>query len=159
MQKRQHDRSYGMTLIEILTVVSILAILAALVVPHFGNATERAKSSALASQINTVKKALVMYKAEHNGNYPTADQLINIQWHVLINSTDVDGNTAGDDFGPYFQKPPMNVYADSTVVGSNNLGGWQYDPSTGIIRAVVPQSVINQAESLDLNPADLVAAP
>lgn len=153
------NNTRGLTLIELLIVVSILGILAAIVIPKFSNAADSAKSGAIASQLNIIKKGMVLYKTDHNEVYPTNAQLITNQWQVLTNTTDVTGDVAGDDFGPYFQKPPMNSYMSSSVVATDNSGGWQYDASTGKVRAVVPQSVIDQASDYNLDPSDLVAAP
>lgn len=149
----------GMTLIELMIVVTILGILAAIVIPTFSNANETAKGSALASQLNTVKKSLVMYNTDHNGSYPTDAQLITNQWQALINTTDINGDVSGDDFGPYFQKPPVNGFKDSSVVAADNSAAWQYDSSTGTIQAVVPTAVITSASDLQLDPADLTASP
>jgi type II secretion system protein G len=149
----------GFSLIELLIIVSIIGILAAIVIPTFSNANETAKAGALASQLNTVKKSLALYKTDHNDTYPTDAQLITNQWQVLINTTDVNGDIAGSDFGPYFQKPPKNSFMDSSVVAADNSAAWQYDSSTGTIQAVVPTAVISAASDLQLDPSDLVAAP
>ena len=149
----------GLTLIELMIVVTILGILAAIVIPTFSNANETAKGSALASQLNTVKKSLVMYNTDHNGTFPTDAQLITNQWQVLTNTTDINGDVTGSDFGPYFQKPPMNGFKDSSVVAADNSAAWQYDASTGTVQAVVPTAVISSAGDLHLDPTDLVASP
>lgn len=149
----------GMTLIELMIVVSILGILAAIVIPTFSNANETAKGSALASQLNTVKKSLVLYTTDHNGAFPTDAQLITNQWQVLTNTTDIDGAVSGSDYGPYFMKPPFNGFIDSNVVAADNSAAWQYDASAGTIQAVVPTAVIGSADDLQLDPNDLVASP
>eukprot|EP00752_Nemacystus_decipiens_P014109 g12545.t1 len=140
-------------------IVSIIGILAAIVIPTFSNANETAKAGALSSQINTVKKSLVLYNSDHNGQYPTDAQMITNQWQALTNSTDVDGDTTGEDFGPYFMKPPFNAFMDSDVVAADNSAAWQYDSSAGTIQAVVPSTVYSQADTLQLDDGDLVASP
>ena len=149
----------GLSLIELMIVVTLLAILAAMVLPSFSNANETAKSSALASQLNTVKKSLTLYKSDHNGAFPTDAQLITNQWQVLTNTTDVDGAVSGSDYGPYFLKPPFNAFMDSNVVAADNSAAWQYDSSTGTIQAVVQSTIITRADELQLDTNDLVAAP
>lgn len=157
--KQRHATQRGLSLVELLIIVSIIGILAAIVLPTFSNANETAKAGALSSQINTVKKALILYKTDHNDTYPTDAQLITSQWQVLINSTDVDGATSGSDYGPYFQKPPFNAFMDSSVVAADNSAAWQYDSSNGTIQAVVPSTIYSQADDLQLETLDLVAAP
>ena len=157
--KTNKTQRRGFSLIELMIIVTILGILAAIVIPTFSNANETAKAGALSSQINTVKKSLVLYNSDHNGAYPTDVQMITNQWQALTNSTDVDGDTAGEDFGPYFIKPPFNGFMDSSVVAADNSAAWQYDSSTGTIQAVVPAAVFGQASTLQLDDADLVTAP
>ena len=128
-------------------------------IPTFSNANENAKAGALSSQINTVKKALILYKTDHNDTYPTDAQLITNQWQVLTNSTDIDGNTSGSDYGPYFQKPPFNAFMDSSVVAADDSAAWQYDSSNGTVQAVVPSAVYADADNLQLDTLDLVVEP
>ena len=65
----------GFTLVEILIVVVILGILAAIVIPQFTNASESAKGSSLVSQLQTIRGQLELYQTQHNGSYPTLAQL------------------------------------------------------------------------------------
>lgn len=57
------------TLVEILIVVVILGILAAIVVPQFTSATEEARTGNLESQVKTIDSALELYRAR-TGSYP-----------------------------------------------------------------------------------------
>ncbi len=58
------------TLIELLIVVAIIAILAAIAVPNFLEAQVRAKSSRAQADIRSVATALEMYRVDYNA-YPT----------------------------------------------------------------------------------------
>lgn len=66
-------RSAGFTLIEMLVVVLILAILAALIVPRVVNRTSDAKRAKAASDIATLSSLLQQYRVD-NDNYPTSEQ-------------------------------------------------------------------------------------
>lgn len=68
-----HDNTRGFTFIEIMVVVAILAILAALVVPRIMGRTDDAKRTAAKVQIRNIEGALQLYKLD-NGVYPTSEQ-------------------------------------------------------------------------------------
>src|SRR5947199_8615071 len=71
-RRRQGARA-GFTLVEVLVVMIILAILAAVVVPRVVGRTEDARRSRAISDIEALGTALDLYKAD-NGNYPTTEQ-------------------------------------------------------------------------------------
>ena len=61
----------GFTLVELLIVVIILALLAAIVVPQFASSTEDAKLASLDSTLANVRAAIDLYRQQHNA-YPGA---------------------------------------------------------------------------------------
>ena len=63
----------GFTFIEIMVVVAILAILAALVVPRIMGRTDDAKRTAAKVQIRNIEGGLQLYKLD-SGVYPTTEQ-------------------------------------------------------------------------------------
>lgn len=69
---RRH-RGRGFTLIEIMVVVVIMGILAALVVPKLMGRTDDARISAARQDIATVMQALKLYRLD-NHRYPTTEQ-------------------------------------------------------------------------------------
>ncbi len=73
LMQRNHGSSAGFTFIEIMVVVAILAILAALVVPRIMGRTDDAKRTAAKVQIRNIEGALQLYKLD-NGVYPTTEQ-------------------------------------------------------------------------------------
>ena len=66
-------RRTGFTLIEIMVVVVILGLLAAVVVPNVIARVEEARRTTAKTQIETIVTALEMYRL-HNGVYPTTQQ-------------------------------------------------------------------------------------
>lgn len=65
----------GFTLVEILIVVVILGILAAIVIPQFSNASEEAKTSSLASNLQSLRSQIELYKIKE-GAYPATLQAL-----------------------------------------------------------------------------------
>ncbi len=70
---RARLRLRGFTLIEVMVVVVILGILAALVVPRVVGRTDDARAVAVRQDIAAVMQALKLYRLD-NGRYPTAKQ-------------------------------------------------------------------------------------
>ncbi len=67
---RSRDQD-GFTLVELLIVVIILAILAAIIVPQFSAATDDANQSAYDTNIANIRSAVDLYRQQHNA-YPGA---------------------------------------------------------------------------------------
>ncbi len=63
----------GFTLIEIMVVITILGILAALIVPRIVGRTDDARIAAARQDIATIMTALKVYRLD-NGRYPTTEQ-------------------------------------------------------------------------------------
>lgn len=59
-------KSAGFTLIELMIVIAIIGILAAVAVPNFLNARDRARVSAAASAVHTIRTALEMYMVDED---------------------------------------------------------------------------------------------
>jgi general secretion pathway protein G len=66
-------RARGFTLIEILVVITILGILAALIVPRIMDRPDQARATAARADVNAIIGALKLYKLD-NGTYPTNEQ-------------------------------------------------------------------------------------
>ena len=70
---RVHRAEEGLSLIELLVVILILGILAAIVVPRIMDRPDQARATAARADVNAIMSALKLYKLD-NGVYPTSAQ-------------------------------------------------------------------------------------
>jgi len=133
----------GFTLVEILIVVVILGILAAIVIPQFTEASTEAKLSSLCTDLQTMRSQIELYKIQHNDDLPSAAAVGFVL--AMTAQTDIAG-AAGTDYGPYIQKIPSNQFNDSNAIleeaGEAALGtgaqGWHLNSTTGAFHANTP---------------------
>jgi general secretion pathway protein G len=150
-----HESRGGFTLIEILIVVVILGILAAIVVPQFSNASLMARENTLKDDLRYLRTQVIVYKAQHNdtapgypgGNFATTPTSAAFM-DQMTQYTDQDGATsvtatATQKLGPYLSKMPnnpinglttVNVLADGAALptSATNAYGWVYQPKTQV---------------------------
>ncbi|MCB9858086.1 MAG: prepilin-type N-terminal cleavage/methylation domain-containing protein [Phycisphaerales bacterium] len=122
------------TLVELLIVVVILGILAAVVIPQFSDASTDAKFSSLGTNISTVRGQIELYKLQHAGVYPTMAKFSD----QMTKKTNVDGTTTGTPtLGPYLQRIPNNPYNNLNDLAATLDGktGWTYVETTGAFNA------------------------
>jgi general secretion pathway protein G len=135
----------GFTLVEILIVVVILGILAAIVIPQFTEASTEAKTSSLCTDLQSVRSQIELYKIQHNDNLPGVANGLHLGTAgfagALTGQTNIYG-VVGTDYGPYLQKLPTNQFTNKATVntaGGGTLGddshGWEFEPSTGAFHA------------------------
>ena len=126
----RHRSQRGFTLVEILIVVIILGILAAIVIPQFTSASQDARKNSLTSQLQTLRSQIELYKLQHLDQLPS--QLVGgtPAWDQLINKTNnagTTGTTSAFPFGPYLQSAPINSLngqsAMLVVTADQTLGG------------------------------------
>jgi general secretion pathway protein G len=97
----------GFTFIEIMVVVAILAILAALVVPRIMGRTDEAKRTAAKVQIRNLEGALQLYKLD-NGVYPSTEQGLK----ALVEKPSVGVVPKKWKLGGYIQKLPEDPWGN-----------------------------------------------
>lgn len=146
-------RRSGFTLIEILIVVVILGILAAIVVPQFSNASLVARENTLKDDLRYLRTQVMVYRAQHTdvspgypGGNPATSPTSAAFLDQMTQYTDAAGSssptqTATQKLGPYLSKMPNNpinglttvlVLADGAAIPTapTNTYGWIYQPKT-----------------------------
>ena len=63
----------GFTLVELLVVMLILGLLAAIAIPSFFNQRDKARDADAKSAVRTAETAMETYATDHNGSYANAD--------------------------------------------------------------------------------------
>jgi general secretion pathway protein G len=158
-------RKSGFTLVEILIVVIILGILAAIVIPQFTNASQDARRNSLTSQLQTIRSQLSLASLQHRD---TASGSLTTNatdpWGQLTVKTNDDYTTTGTpQFGSYLNGPPVNSLNGGTLVlinagttdpawgsavsGGDPDHGWVYYPATGKIYATTKSGTLIYDES------------
>jgi len=147
-------REKAFTLVEVILVVTILGILAALVMPTFQGHIVKARESAAKDNLRVMRTQIELYKLQHKGvppgyvdgsGAPTA--LLELQF---TGTTDETGAASPSTVpsapflhGPYVKKLPENPYnklsnityvdkaTDFSAAVDGTSGGWLYKKETG----------------------------
>ena len=149
MSKRMAKRNRGFSLLELVIVVSIIGIIAAIAIPRFSRATAGASDAALTGDLAVMRNAIDMYAAEHGGTFPTLAAIV----AQLTTYTDAGGTanatkTTTYIYGPYIRAiPKLPVGAKKGQTGiDDEVGaaiGWVYTAATGDIIAATADSEVD----------------
>jgi general secretion pathway protein G len=125
-------RRRGFTLVEILIVVIILGVMAAIVIPQFANASGDARLTNMQTTLNAVRNQIELFKGQHNDQPPQ----ITGMWSLLTGKSDTNevavAAPTGTRWGPYLQAVPVNPLNNMTAVSSSatdTTAGWYYQPA------------------------------
>ncbi len=123
---RRSDRR-GFTLVELLVVIVVLAVLAAIVLPKFVGAGQRSRESALRADLKLLRNAISAFNAD-TSVYPAtlADLAATAAPASGKTAAGADQNiTASDWHGPYIEEvptDPINAAAFSYSVAAGSVG-------------------------------------
>lgn len=145
MKSTRITRRRGFTLIEILIVVIILGILAAIVIPQFSSASNDARKANVQTTVQTLRSQIALYKLQHQDQLPgnsSGSFSSATFWTQLTTKTDaagaayVAGTSTSGPFGPYMQETPANSLnsLSSVADGTGNAAadtGYVYDFTGG----------------------------
>ncbi|MGH7682598.1 MAG: type IV pilin protein [Candidatus Eiseniibacteriota bacterium] len=109
----------GFTLIELVIVIVILGILAAVAIPKYEDMREQARVATIRGQLGAIRSAVAIQYARNALNGSTA-------FPTLDGTIFADGNVP--------KEPVTPSGAVKTTAGINNSGGWQYIQATGIVK-------------------------
>ena len=136
--KRKIKKAFS--LVELMIMVAILGILAAVVVPTLQGHISLAKEAAAKDNLRILRNAIELYAVRHNGvppGYPNDDPTgfptsVNFVWRISM----------ADKYVNKIPENPFNGLKAVRVIGNNDefpsdptgLFGWVYQPAAKIIR-------------------------
>ena len=104
----------GFTLVEIILVIIIIGILAAIIVPKFAGQSDNAKIANVKANLNSLRSAVRLWQSDNEGTPPTA---------------------LSDLVPNYIRAIPEEPITPSTTVSPSvdGTGGWAYDNGDGTV--------------------------
>ncbi|BAM04964.1 prepilin-type N-terminal cleavage/methylation domain-containing protein [Phycisphaera mikurensis] len=146
MPTRQPRRSAAFSLVELIIVVVIIGLLAAIAIPRFSQGAANASENAYVADLAVLRNAIELYAAEH-GAFPSATSFTD---QLTTFTNEAGGAVAepapGYDYGPYLVAVPElkvgdakgnagveGVAAKPTTVSSTAGVGWLYHEASGRI--------------------------
>ncbi|MDD5629500.1 MAG: prepilin-type N-terminal cleavage/methylation domain-containing protein [Elusimicrobia bacterium] len=120
MNKTKRWGASGFTLIELMIVVAIIGILAAIAIPKFASLIRKSSEGASKGNLGAIRSALSIYYGDMEGQYPS------LMTALTIN-------------GKYLSAIPVakapNWHPDSATANygtaTSDAGGWQYNNALG----------------------------
>ncbi len=156
----------GFTLIELMVVIAIIGLLAAIALPRFANVSDSAKVANVQGNVSTLRTSIAMHYAK-NDAYPTLPS----NGEKL---DDVKDSTNGNNkaFTEFYGKSTMpetpggngsgtainasHAVHTATETSGNSLtaaikGGWVYRKTDGAIRASLPENMYGNDNKVKWN--------
>lgn len=122
MRQSLHKKKTGFTLTELMIIVAIIGILAAVAIPRYAQMLERAREGATKGNLSCIRTAVEIYYAKNEG-----------QWPGLVGMA---------VFSEYLNPIPpakarplgnsSNITFDSTPPSASGTG-WRYDSTSGTV--------------------------
>jgi prepilin-type N-terminal cleavage/methylation domain-containing protein len=113
LERGTQDRQDGFTLIELMIVVVVIGILAAVAIPNFIAMQSRANEGAIKANMHTLQMSAEDFSLLNDGNYPTS-----------ASSTTVDGRSLA-------QVCPIGGYPKNPYTKTNSVVVFNADPAAG----------------------------
>ena len=112
-------RRGGFTLVEIMIVVAIIALLAAIAVPGFLRARKRSQASKILNDLRMIDAAVDQYAIETNR--PSGFQVPSTDWVAYLKKGTILYNTGADLFGNDYGSQTVDQLPKIPTVSFNTL--------------------------------------
>jgi prepilin-type N-terminal cleavage/methylation domain-containing protein len=149
----------GFTLIELMIVVAIIGILAAVAIPRFAQMLEKSREGATKGNIGAIKSAISIYTGDQAGAYPydltgwfqggaATSYMDNVPFvKVTASNTFAQSHAAGAKCNPSRGGNLVHPAGHSTMGDVTYIGyGWRYDSISGNVwvNNILPDSTQNE---------------
>ena len=127
-----HYPRRAFTLVEIMIVVLLLGLLAAIVLPQFTTATQDTRDTSVKTNLQYIRGQIELFKSQHNENPPQLAGLWNLMQTSSASTETNLANPTGAAVGPYLKGTPLNPWNGLTTVNSaatDSAAGWYYTAS------------------------------
>jgi prepilin-type N-terminal cleavage/methylation domain-containing protein len=133
------------SLIELVMVVAIIGIIAAIAVPRLASASERARQRQVEANAAILQRAVDLYAAEHAERTPAhrpdgsvSDDALEFIRRLMGKTSDTGALSPTGLFGPYLKSWPRNPYTICRLIridgpdGAKNCA-WRFHSASGRI--------------------------
>jgi type IV pilus assembly protein PilA len=118
------NESKGFTLIELMIVVAIIGILAAIALPQFANLVAKAQEGRTKANLGTIRSSLSIYYGDTEGWYPLTTTNSNLST-LTVGSRYLETIPNADLPSTTNSAGHANISTEVSVQG--DAGGWVYD--------------------------------
>jgi prepilin-type N-terminal cleavage/methylation domain-containing protein len=143
MQHRLAKKQGGFTIVELLIVIVVIAILAAITIVAYNGIQNRAKNQQMATAVGAYYKAMQLFSTDNNGGYPSSSSsagCLGNSAYYTTNTCYVGGSsynyttTINQALAPYMNNNTNPAFpTDQIADGSLSLSGiFIYPPSNYI---------------------------
>lgn len=125
-------KNKGLALIEVVALLFVAGVVAAVAIPETRTATPEHQTRALIDALEDVRTAVEQYRRDHGADFPTLQML-----DELTESARTLRSRQG--FAAYLDRLPVNPFTNGKQIAPTNApigtADWVYDPESGIFKA------------------------